>query len=88
MAKRGKFANGTSKIAIPLANQVVFANGILYLYDSGSSPLRRRGARNDVWGPLADQNSFNDRGLVTVRDEGEGRDRLGDDQVGFLADGD
>ena len=43
--------------------------------------------------PLSDCRSvqndpFDDRGLVAVRDEGEGRNRLGDDEVRFLAHGD
>ena len=39
-------------------------------------------------GDAAEDDAVNDRGLVAVRDEGEGWYRLGDDQVGLLADGD
>ena len=37
-------------------------------------------------GYAAEDDAVDDRGLVAVRDEGEGWNRLGDDQVGFLAD--
>ncbi len=36
----------------------------------------------------AEENLGDERGLVAVRDVGEGRDGLGDDQVGEFADGD
>ena len=36
----------------------------------------------------AKQDRFNDRSLVTVRDEGQGWDWYGDDQVGLFALGD
>lgn len=35
-----------------------------------------------------EEDLFDYRGLVAVRDESEGWDRLGDDQVGLLADRD
>ena len=39
------------------------------------------------WSAVED-NLLDYRGLVAVRDEGERRNRLGDDKVRFLADGD
>lgn len=36
----------------------------------------------------SEENLGDERGLVTVRDEGEGRDGVRDDQVGEFADGD
>ena len=39
-----------------------------------------------LYGDAAEDDAVDDRGLVAVWDEGQRRNRLGDDQVGFLAD--
>ena len=50
-------------------------------YGSGSCVLRLKGG-------AVEDDLLDDRGLVAVRDEGEGWDRFGDDEVRLLADGD